>query len=76
MKMCLCKKYCKNCEQNYKKVVQSTTKLLLQNIAKNIANIIIGGKPTIRNQSCEMSNFLHRQKFEFKILPQKRVIRN
>ena len=27
-------------------------------------------------QSCEMSNFLHRQKFEFKILPQKRVIRD
>ena len=25
-------------------------------------------------QSCEMSIFLHRQKFEFKILPQKRVI--
>ena len=26
-------------------------------------------------QSCEMSNFLHRHKFEFKILPQKRVNR-
>ena len=26
------------------------------------------------DQSCEMSNFLHRSKFEFKILPQKRVI--
>ena len=30
----------------------------------------------VQDQSCEMSNFLHRQKFEFKILPQKRVIRN
>ena len=28
------------------------------------------------SQSCEMSNLLHRQKFEFKLLPQKRVIRN
>ena len=25
------------------------------------------------DQSCEMSNFLHGQKFEFKMLPQKRV---
>ena len=27
-------------------------------------------------QSCEMSIFLHRQKFEFQILPQKRAIRD
>ena len=37
-------------------------------------NLVGCGSLANRIQSCEMSNVLHRQNFELKILPQKRAI--
>ena len=47
-----------------------------QYTAEVCSAIVFNGVKCPNKQSCEMSNFLHRQKFEFKILPQKRVIRD
>ena len=70
---------CSSCRRNWHSdtVTQCTLVHSVMRNYKCLSNFSRALPPAcLGQQGCEMSIFLHRQKFEFKILPKKRVLRD